>query len=134
MKPVLSVVCTVVALAGISLAQSARLKAFGEMSWVGGEQAFNNTLQVNVGDWVEYRIQCNTGEYIQSCGLPEYFNAATGEHIKFQCLPPWTVGPTTEQVCGLASPIEGSFPVYVPVLYKGIVYSGTYDVTAGPAN
>jgi hypothetical protein len=134
MKKLLSILCAVFVLALASYAQSARLKAFGEMSWVGGEQVFSNTLQVNTGDWVEYRIQCNTGDYIKSCGLPEYFNEATGQHIKFQCLPPWTIGPTTEQVCGLASPIDGTFPVLVPVLYKGIVYSGTYEVTAGPTN
>jgi hypothetical protein len=133
MKKTLLLVSTAFALAVVGHAQSARLKAFGEMSWIGGEQVFNTTLQVNTGDWVEYRIQCNTGEYIQSCGLPEYFNALTGQHIKFQCLPPWTIGPTTEQVCGLASPIDGPFTVFVPVLYKGILYSGTYEITAGPA-
>jgi hypothetical protein len=134
MKSILLAMGFGIALASFGHAQSARLKAYGEMSWVGGEQVFTNTLQVTTGDWVEYRIQCNTGEYIQSCGVPEYFNQATGQHIKFQCLPPWTIGPTTEQVCGLTSSIDGSFPVYVPVLYKGIIYSGTYEVTAGPAN
>lgn len=134
MKHLLLLAAAVVMATCASHAQSARLKTFGEMSWIGGEEVFSNTLQVNIGDWMEYRIQCNTGEYIQSCGLPEYFNASTGQHIKFQCLPPWTIGPTTEQVCGLASPIDGALTVYVPVLYKGILYSGTYEVTAGPSN
>ncbi len=113
---------------------NAHMKSYGVFFFNGSNEIFTTPTTVSAGDWVEFRITCQTSRFIQDCGVPEYYDFQTGYRLKFNCSVPWTMGGTTEEVCGAVATGTGNFIVYFPVLQEYILYEGSYEVIAGPAS
>jgi len=112
----------------------AHMKSYRVFAFNASTTVFTTPTAVAVGGWVELRMTCQTGQYIQDCGVPEFYSLQTGYRLQFICGTPWTVGATTEEVCGVVATETGAFNIYIPVLQQYILYEGSYEVVAGPGS
>lgn len=91
------------------------------------------TIPVRKNDWVELRVICRNIYYfgLDHCALPVYWQGLT--EVKFKEMDRTVAGDdTTEQVFSVRSPITGLGTVLCPVVYFGIPYNWSLEVSAGP--
>jgi hypothetical protein len=113
-----------------AFAQVGELKNFSHFEWTQGSEAFIFEVDVEYYDVISINLACDPGQYIKDCGRPEILDST--KNIPFTCAPTVSSYETTENFCYVVAPYSGKVSIAIPVLQRGIRYSGTAEVTEGP--
>lgn len=106
------------------------LKNYKAFEWVGDEHAHFEYAHVEAGDYVQIIVSCG----IAHCAQPAYWIGPVEYKVPRLTQESQPDGQNTfgMQVFGDFSNDKGQIKIYIPVLYKGLVYSGSITVTKGP--